>query len=88
MAYSHVTGTDGTITVPTDKHVLKYSVKAESGGTIVITPAGGSAQPTITLDAGDEFKDDFSDAAGVGGGLGPGSTIVLTGTSRYFVRYV
>lgn len=88
MAYSHETGTAGIVTVPsTTKGVLKWTAKTgATPGTVTITPGDGSAQTAIVLDAYDEFKDEFSDAAGVSQ-LGPGSTLVFAGTARYFVRF-
>jgi hypothetical protein len=90
MSYSHDSGTTTeTITVPAGKYVLKYSCKAGgSGATLTITPSGGVAQPAITIPANGSFGDEFSDAAGVKGGLGPGSTLAFVDTVTFVVRYV
>lgn len=91
MSYAHTAGTAGTVTVPAGKWVHFYSAKVAAGGaagTIVITPAGGSAQDAIGIDAGDSFDFDFpSMPTDRPARLGEGSTLVFAGTSRFIVVF-
>ena len=85
-SYLHDSGTsDTTKTVPTDRKVARYScIAGGSGGTITITPAGGSAQSEITVPASQPFGDEFTDPRAE---LGAGSTIAFAGMASWFVRY-
>lgn len=86
--YQHDAGTSGTATVPGSAHIIGGTCYSSAGGTLVITPKGanqtGNAQPTITLPAGVPF--DLTWLAGLGM-LGPGSTLVFSGTDSYVVQY-
>lgn len=84
-SYLHHAGTAGTVTVPAGRRVREFTcIGGDSGGTIVITPAGQSAQPTITVPADTPFSVVFDE---VSPPLLAGTTIVFTGTASYYVRY-
>jgi hypothetical protein len=90
--YKHDSGTaDTAVTVPEGYSVKRYAVLAGvGGGTIIITPKGGSAQPTITVPAeqpwSDEFTTDTPDLdANVS--LPAGSVIAFAGMATWVVRY-
>jgi hypothetical protein len=89
MAYAHKAGTTGTVTVPSGAWIAKWTcLGGAGGGTVVITPAGGSAQDTITVPASASISDDFPLAVDARGRLlGEGSTITFAGTSSYLVRF-
>lgn len=91
MSYSHAAGTTGTVTVPAGKWVYFFTAKVASGGaagSITITPAGGSAQDAIGIDAGDSYDFTFpSSLVDRPPRLGEGSTLLFTGTSRYVVVF-
>lgn len=88
MAYQHKAGTAETVTVPVGKYVLKYSCASLTGGTVTIMTSDGTVHDPIIIPAGGTHSDEFSDAAGVREGLGPGSEIEFVGTVSYFVRFV
>jgi ferric-dicitrate binding protein FerR (iron transport regulator) len=89
--YEHSSGTaDTTVTVPSGRRVRRYSCLAGgSGGTITITPKGGSAQSVITVPANQPFGDDLATAANDLDyvELADGSTIAFAGMASWFVRY-
>lgn len=61
-----------------------------SGGTIIITPKGLTARPTITVPAGAPFEEIFTtlpDDQDSLCELPKGSTIAFAGMSAWFVRY-
>jgi hypothetical protein len=91
MNYRHDAGTDSprTYTVPDGLRVRRYSLTAGGGGaTVVITPKGGTAQPTITVLANGLFGDEFLTAPNEGDEELPGgSTITITGAVAHFMRY-
>lgn len=90
--YEHDAGTgDETVTVPSGRAIKKYSaIAGGSGGTITITPKGGSAQPAITVPADRSWQDDFTtDAPDLDANvaLPEGSTIAFAGMVSWMVRY-
>jgi hypothetical protein len=89
MAYTHSVGVTGTVTVPAGKHVLFYSMRSLAGGTVTITPFGGTAQAAISTGASGHFDFTFAPLMNVqGAGLGPGSTLVFAATDEYLVVFV
>lgn len=90
MMYAHSAGTSGTATVPAGRVVASYTcIAGGSGGTITITPNGGSAQDAITVPASSSFSCTFDlDANNTSTAiLGENSTIVFAGTDSYLVVY-
>lgn len=89
MAYAHKAGVTGTVTVPAGTWIAKWTcLGAPGGGSVVITPAGGDAQDSISVPAGAPLSDEFPLAVDARGRLlGEGSTITFTGTSSYLVRF-
>ena len=89
--YQHDSGTsDTTVTVPSGRSVKRYACKAGgSGGTITITPKGGSAQTAITVPADKSWSDEFTTAANdiESVELPEGSTIAFAGMASWVVRY-
>ncbi len=81
--YSHLAGTSGTATVPAKGLVSSISCVSTAGGTIVITPNGATALPTITVPAGVAFEIPWLSL--LGGGLNAGTTIVFASTDSYYV---
>jgi hypothetical protein len=76
-------GTAGTVTVAAGEVVTRIRAHATSAGTLVITPSGGSALPTIALPAGASwFEMDFDEELLE---LESGSTLVFTSTDSYVV---
>jgi hypothetical protein len=78
--YSFAAGTAGTVTVASP--FIATGIRAIGAGTLVITPQGGSALPTITLSAASWFQIDFDPARE---DFLPGTTFVFAGTSSYVV---
>jgi hypothetical protein len=83
IRYSHLAGASGTATVPAGFVVSSIRAHATSAGTLVITPAGGSALPSIPLPAAAPwFAEEFDPEREE---LLPGTTLVFTSTDRYYV---
>jgi hypothetical protein len=82
--YSVLAGnTDGVVAVPPGACVSSVRCASSVGGTLVITPAGGSALPTITIPAGSDwfelnFRTELQE-------LVDGATLSFVGTSGYYV---
>jgi hypothetical protein len=77
-------GTSGTVTVASGCVVTKVKAHATSAGSLVMTPAGGSAFATITLPAAAnwlelEFDPTLDD-------LVDGATLAFTGTDSFYVE--
>lgn len=88
--YKHDAGTSGTVTVPDGHFVWDLSCLCGGvDGELVITPAGGSAQPTIVLIADQPFGMSFSSEPNRRvPELPGGSTLAFAGTVSYVVRYL
>jgi hypothetical protein len=81
--YSHLSGTAGTVTVPSGCVVRSIRAHATSAGTLIITPVGASALPTITLPASSQwFELEFPEALEE---LVDGTTLVFASTDAYLV---
>jgi|HubBroStandDraft_1064217.scaffolds.fasta_scaffold512784_2 hypothetical protein len=81
--FSPQAGTSGTVTVAAGCVVTQVQAHSTAGGTVVITPAGGSALPTITVPAGaDWFVLNFNPNEQ---DLVDGATLAFTGTDGYLV---
>jgi len=81
--YSHLAGTAATETVPAGTVATKIRCHSSAGGTLIITPAGGSALPTITIPniaAWFEIDLDPRDLE-----LGSGATLAFASTDAYYV---
>lgn len=89
--YRHDTGTaDTTVTVPQGYRVKRYACLAGgSGGTVTITPNGGTAQDAITVPADQPWSDVFTTAANDLDRveLAGGSTIAFAGMATWIVVY-
>ena len=71
------------VTVPPGNIVTAVRTHSASGGTLVITPAGASALPSIPLPAAASwFQLDFDASLEE---LLPGTTLVFSGTDAYYV---
>lgn len=92
--YKHTAGTaDTSVTVPDGYRAIKrYACLAGgSGGTVTITPLGGSAQTAITVPANQPWSDDFTTLPADPDAcvdLPKGSTIAFAGMSTWVVRFV
>ncbi len=89
--YPHDTSTADpkTFTVPDGLRARRYAcVAVGGGGTITITPKGGTAQPVITVLGNGTFGDEFLTHPAEGDEELPGgSQIVFAGMATCFVRY-
>lgn len=86
--FSYSGGTAATVTVPaTVTCVVRITCYSAAGGTLTITPKGanqtGTAGDAITIPAGVPFAIAWPN----GGPLGPGTVLVFSGTSSYYVEY-
>lgn len=88
--YSHDTGTADTEVIATAV-VKRYACLAGgSGGTVTITPKGGSALTAISVPANQPWSDDFtSDPSDLDANveLPAGSKIAFAGMGTWMVRY-
>ena len=83
--FSYLAGTSGTATIPAGSVVSRIRAIAPSGSgaSFVVTPAGSSALPSVTLPAGAPwFELDLDVSLDE---LGPTTTIAFTGTASYVV---
>ena len=94
LPYKHTAGTaDTTVEIPDGYSAIKrYSCIADSmGGTVTITPKGGSAQDAITVPSNQPWSDEFTtDPHDLDSGieLPKGSTIAFAGMASWVVRFV
>jgi hypothetical protein len=87
--YAHKAGTADTVTVPEGKRVLMIYAWSTAGGTITITPFGGTAQDAIPVPAGGGISVPLTALLNVqGAGLDAGSTLAFASTTAYLVIYV
>jgi hypothetical protein len=82
--YKYDAGAAGTVTVPAGCVVAAIFCHAASAGTMVVTPVGQSALPSVPIPAGATFQDVLTPSEEE---LITGSTLVFTGTDAYYVRY-
>jgi hypothetical protein len=82
--YSYQAGSAATVTVAAGAVVSRIRAHATSAGTLVITPAGGSALPSLPIPAGASWLEiDFDPARE---DLVDGTTLVFTSTDSYYVE--
>lgn len=81
--YSYLAGSAAVATVPAGYVVSCVRAHATSAGSLVITPAAGSALPSIPIPAGADWLDLPFDPALQE--LLPGTTLAFTGTDSYYV---
>lgn len=77
-------GTSGTYTVPAGAYATGLTCYSAAGGTLVITPVGQGAGPSITIPAGVPFSM-AEPLLGTANQLNAGSTLAFTGTDSYVV---
>jgi|HubBroStandDraft_2_1064218.scaffolds.fasta_scaffold22253_5 hypothetical protein len=83
--FGQLSDTASPATVPAGSVVTRIRLHSSAGGTCVITPAGGSALPTLVLPASAAwFELDFDSALSE---LIDGTTFAFTGTDAYVITY-
>lgn len=81
--YSHFAGSAATVPVTAGQVVTRIRAHSSAGGTLIITPAGAAALPTIVIPAGAMWLAlDFDPQLYE---LVDGTTLAFAGTDAYYV---